>query len=94
VTLWADGGGGAPGPRRPIHGADRVARFFATASRGIPSGTTTRPVEVNGDPAAMALLDGVPYAVFVLDLAPDDRVTAIRVIANPSKLTGVATADG
>jgi RNA polymerase sigma-70 factor (ECF subfamily) len=94
VTLWADGGGRAPGPRRPVHGADRVARLFAATSRGIPAGTTTRLVQVNGDPAAVALLDGVPYAVFVLELTPDDRVTSIRVIANPAKLTGVATAAG
>ena len=95
VTLWADGGGRAPGPRRPLHGATRVARFFAATAARIPPGTTVRPVEANGGPAALTLLDGVPYAVFVLDLAPGDhRVTAIRVIANPAKLTGVLSPKG
>jgi RNA polymerase sigma-70 factor (ECF subfamily) len=90
VTLWADGGGSAPGPRRPLHGSAHVARFFATHSRGIPSGTTIRLVEANGGPAALALLDGVPYAVFILDLRPEDHlVDSIRVIANPAKLTGI-----
>jgi RNA polymerase sigma-70 factor (ECF subfamily) len=95
VTLWADGGGRAPGPRRPLHGADRVARFFAATAAKIPPGTTVRAVEANGGPAALTLLDGVPYAVFLLDLAPDDhRVTTIRVVANPAKLTGVLAPGG
>jgi RNA polymerase sigma-70 factor (ECF subfamily) len=95
VTLWADGGGRAPSPRRPVHGADRVARFFAATSEKIPAGTTVRTVEANGGPAALTLLDGVPYAVFLLDLAPEDhRVTAIRVVANPAKLTGVLASGG
>jgi RNA polymerase sigma-70 factor (ECF subfamily) len=89
VVLWADGGGVAPGPRHPLHGADRVARFFAATSDGIPQGTTIRLAEVNGGPAALTLLGGEPYAVFVLDLTPDDRVIAIRVVANPAKLMGV-----
>jgi RNA polymerase sigma-70 factor (ECF subfamily) len=95
VTLWADGGGRAPAPRRPLHGADQVARFFAATAAKIPPGTTVRAIEANGGPAALTLLDGVPYAVFVLDLAQDDhRVTAIRVVANPAKLTGVLPPDG
>jgi RNA polymerase sigma-70 factor, ECF subfamily len=93
VTLWADGGGRAPGPRRAIHGAARVARFFAATSDRIPPGTTVRLVEANGGPAALMQLDRVPYAVFVLDLIPDDhRVGSIRVVANPAKLTGVGSA--
>jgi RNA polymerase sigma-70 factor, ECF subfamily len=90
VTLWADGGGVAPGPRRPVRGADRVARLFASTAGNIPAGTTVRPVEVNGGPAALAMLGGVPYAVFVLGLVPGEhRVGAIWVVADPAKLTGV-----
>lgn len=95
VTLWADAGGRAPGPRRPLHGADQVARFFAATAGKIPAGTTVRTVEANGGPAALMLLDDVPYAVFLLDLAPEGhRVTAIRVVANPAKLTGVLASGG
>jgi RNA polymerase sigma-70 factor (ECF subfamily) len=90
VTLWADGGGRVPAPRRPMHGADQVARFFTATSEKIPRGTAIRPVEANGGPAALIVLDDVPYAVFVLDLSPEDhRVSAIRVVGNPAKLTGV-----
>jgi hypothetical protein len=80
------GAGQAPGPRRPVHGADRVARFFAATA----AGTTVRLVEAGGGPAAPTLLDGVPYAVLVLDLAPDDqRGTVIRVVADPAEPIGV-----
>jgi RNA polymerase sigma-70 factor, ECF subfamily len=86
VTLWADSGGDAPGPRRPVHGAERVARLFTTGE--IPAGTTIRYVEANGGPAALAITDGVPYAMFVLDVNPGHRVTAVRVVADPAKLPG------
>ena len=32
ATLWADGGGKAKAPRRPIHGRDKIARFFVGIS--------------------------------------------------------------
>ena len=41
ATLWADGGGKAKAPLRPIHGADKIARFFVgdqrrgAAARGV-----------------------------------------------------------
>ena len=95
VTLWADSGGRVPAPRHPMHGADQVARFFAATSVKIPHGTGIREVEANGGPAALIVLDDVPYAVFVLDLSPEDhRVSAIRAVGNPAKLTGVLPAGG
>jgi RNA polymerase sigma-70 factor (ECF subfamily) len=95
VTLWADAGGRTRAPRRPLRGAERVARFFAATPDSIPTGMTIRQVDANGGPAAVALLDGTPYAVFVLDLAPGDhRVTAIRIVANPDKLTGIEATAG
>jgi RNA polymerase sigma factor (sigma-70 family) len=95
VTLWADSGGRVPAPRHPIHGADQVAQFFAATSVKIPHGAGIREVEANGGPAALIVLDDVPYAVFVLDLSPEDhRVSAIRVVGNPAKLTGVLPGGG
>lgn len=86
VTLWADTGGKTPGPRRPIHGADRVARFFTTLTGDVPEGTELRFVDVNGGPGAVATLAGTPYAVFVLDVDTEGQVSAIRIVGNPDKL--------
>jgi RNA polymerase sigma-70 factor (ECF subfamily) len=90
VRLVADGGGKAPGPRRPLVGADRVARLFAHTAADIPAGTRIAYADVNGGPAALALLGRDTYAVFVLDVDPRTRrVDAIYLVANPDKLTGV-----
>jgi RNA polymerase sigma-70 factor (ECF subfamily) len=90
VTLWTDTGGKTPGARRPIHGADHLARFLAASARNIPRNTTLDFIDANGGPAAVALLDDIPYAVFTVDIDPNHRVTTIRIVTNPDKLTGVA----
>ena len=90
VTLISDAGGKVRSPRRPIHGADKVARFFAMAADDIPAGTRVQFIDVNGDPGAVAMLGSKPYAVFILDLDPQTHhVKTIHLIANPDKLSGV-----
>jgi RNA polymerase sigma-70 factor, ECF subfamily len=88
VTLIPDSGGKVRGPRRPIHGADKVARFLAKARDGVPAGTRVHLIDVNGEPAAVTALGSTPYAVFILDLDPQShQVTTIHVIANRDKLS-------
>jgi RNA polymerase sigma-70 factor (TIGR02957 family) len=90
VTFWADGGGKVVAPRRPVRGAEKVARFLVNRLPALPSGTEVRHVDANGGPAAVLSVDGVPYSVFVLDVAADTgRVAAIRLVANPDKLAGL-----
>ena len=90
VTLVSDAGGKAPAPRRPISGADKVARFFAGTAADVPAGTSIRYADVNGEPAALAVQGGTAYAVFVLGFDPGTgRVSAIHLVANPDKLRGV-----
>ena len=90
VTLVSDGGGKTPGPRRPVHGADKVARLFATVADDIPTGTQIHFIDINGEPGAVSVLGSTPYAVFIVDLDPQtDRIKTIHVISNPDKLSGV-----
>jgi RNA polymerase sigma-70 factor (ECF subfamily) len=48
VTLWSDGGGKARAALNPIHGPDRVARFFLGVLQKAPSALTIRPAMING----------------------------------------------
>jgi RNA polymerase sigma-70 factor (ECF subfamily) len=90
VTLVADGGDRAKAPRRPIHGADKVARWLVGINPDIPAGTELHLVDVNGEPAAVATVEGDPIAVFALEVSPETRlVEVVRLIANPAKLAGV-----
>ena len=85
VVLWGDGGGKAPSARKPIFGADHVARFYGNLGKRIPPGFTIEILDVNGWPAVLARLDGKP--MFVLNLETDgERICAIRTQLNPDKL--------
>lgn len=89
VTLVADGGGKVPAPRRPVVGADRIARFFL--------GIWTTPLpdpgihltHVNGGPGLVVTSQGAPIAVVILDVA-DGAAQTVHLIANPDKLSGVS----
>ena len=93
ATLWADGGGGGKfrTPRRPIHGADKIARFLvAVGHDALPPGATVEITEVNGGPAAVLVGPAGAIGVLQVDLGEDKRVTDVRMIGNPDKLGGLA----
>jgi len=87
VTLWADGGGRADAPRRPIHGADKVARFLAAVA-GSAGEVDVDLLDVNGGPAAVVIAAGSPAGVVVVDTdAAGDSVQTIYLVMNPEKTT-------
>jgi RNA polymerase sigma-70 factor (ECF subfamily) len=91
ATLWADGGGKIKAPRRPIHGADKIARFFvAISAEALPTGQAVEITEVNGGPAAVLVGPAGAVAVLQVDLGGDGRVTDVRFMGNPDKLAGLA----
>ena len=82
-------------PLRPIHGADKIARFFVgDRPRGAPPGACVEIAEVNGGPAAVLVRPAGPIAVLQLDLDDDGRVTDVRMVGNPDKLAGLAALRG
>jgi RNA polymerase sigma-70 factor (ECF subfamily) len=87
ITLWADGGGKAPGAAlKPVRGPTPVARFvLGVMRRFVPAETTVRPVEINGQPGFIAYVSGRALSALIFDLR-DGRIHNIYVIANPDKL--------
>ena len=93
VELVADGGGKVAATRKPVRGADPVARFLLGIVRLAPAGWTAAPATVNGGPGVVARhADGRPFAVLALEVA-GDRVAAVRIVNNPDKLHGVPDGD-
>ncbi len=101
VELVADGGGRALAPRRPVRGAEKVARFlfavvteektarFLESVGSDPSGVThVHLAQVNAAPGVVITAAGEPISAFVLDVS-DGMVRTIRLVANPEKLAGV-----
>jgi len=90
VVAWADGGGKAAAARRPVHGAPRVARYLAGwMSRGVP-GVRVVVTDVNGQPGILGILDGQVLVAILLDVV-DHRVAAVYAVANPDKLSFLAS---
>ena len=106
VTLVADGGGRVLAPRRPIHGADKVARFLlsisteervakfleAVTTELLPDLLCARIVRVNGEPSIVVTYEGIPVTTIVLDVA-DGVVQTINLVANPDKLSGISESE-
>jgi RNA polymerase sigma-70 factor (ECF subfamily) len=91
VTLWSDGGPNARAARRPIHGADKVARFLLGISRHVPPGTVIGVELVNGWPAIVARLDGHPITVVSLE-STAGVIHGVYIVSNPDKFHGVPPA--
>ena len=86
-----DGGGVKTAALNPLHGADRIARFFiGIVRKQQQAGVQFRflPAEVNGAVGLLVYLDGVLDQTF--SIAPDgDRIAAIYAVRNPEKLAGL-----
>ena len=85
VVLVADSGGLVQAVRRPLHGAEVVAKVLARAEQG-PFAFETQTVWLNGAPALRVELDGELGAAVSL-VVEDGRVTRVYIMRNPHKLT-------
>lgn len=92
VVFWADSGGKAPAPMRPIRGGTAVAKlmqvFAANTLRLVAgdAGAIRNLVSlVNGEPAIITWLNDQLDSVMVCSVS-DGRISAVRLVRNPEKL--------
>ncbi len=85
VVLRSDGGGRVSAARRPVVGADRVARFLLGLPRLAPTGVVS-PVETADGLSFLATVDGRVDTVLSVVVA-GDRITDLYLVRNPDKLT-------
>ncbi|WP_430788922.1 sigma factor-like helix-turn-helix DNA-binding protein [Actinoplanes sp. G11-F43] len=96
VTLWTDGGGKVRQAFRPVTGPDRVGAWFAAfggrSYEGVAAaGMSAVVAGVNGGSGIVFSGAGRVLATVVLDLDADGRISAIHNVANPGKLTAIAS---
>jgi RNA polymerase sigma-70 factor, ECF subfamily len=86
VVQLSDGGAERHAARRPIVGAERVARAVVNLARRLPPGDAIEFVRVNTNPGVV-LRRGVHADMVVsFELAPDGRIRRMFVQLNPEKL--------
>ncbi|HEY1632343.1 MAG TPA: RNA polymerase sigma factor SigJ [Rhizomicrobium sp.] len=88
VVAYTDGGGRVAAALNPIHGADKIIRFFVSlagkyASQGGVPGVSA--LDINGEPGLLLTLDGAIFAAIAIE-CDSDRIAAIYAVRNPEKL--------
>jgi RNA polymerase sigma-70 factor (ECF subfamily) len=90
ATLYTDGGGKRAAALNPIHGADKILRFFVGIARknGTLALARYRPAVVNG--MAGFVLEEPDGSVGTIAIEPrDGKIGAIYIVRNPDKLRRV-----
>jgi RNA polymerase sigma-70 factor (ECF subfamily) len=86
VVLTSDGGGVVRAALRPVAGRDRVVRFITNLVRRLQlADATVEPGELNGCPGGV-IRAGHTAMAYAIEVA-DGRITAVRLVLNPAKLT-------
>ena len=85
VTATSDGGGQVSAARRPVHGADRVARFVLGLAAKVRTDQRIEVVPVNGV-AGFAVLDGDRPTVIASITVHDGRIRRLDFVLAPDKL--------
>jgi RNA polymerase sigma-70 factor (ECF subfamily) len=86
VVSYSDGGGRVAAARKPVHGADAVARLFiGLAKKGARAELAIEIADINGWPSIVLREEG--RVTLVLTLETDgERIYAARWVVNPDKL--------
>ncbi len=91
ATWMADSGGKVSAARRPVVGADKVARAIAGLMRRAAAALRVEMVTCNSAPAVLLYYRGQLEGVITLEIA-GDQITNFYVMRNPDKLAALATA--
>jgi RNA polymerase sigma-70 factor (ECF subfamily) len=91
ATWMADSGGKVSAARRPVVGAERVARAITGLIRRGAAVLRIEMVTCNSAPAVLFYLGEQLEGVITLEIA-DDKITNFYVMRNPDKLAALATA--
>ena len=87
AIMYSDGGGVVTAARKPIYGADKIARFMVGVQRKehFPADATFTPVLVNGDPGLRmdSPTDGF-VSILSVEIA-DGVVQSLRIFSNPER---------
>jgi RNA polymerase sigma-70 factor (ECF subfamily) len=87
AVMYADGGGVVIAARKPIYGADKIARFMVGVQRkaAYPTDAVFTQVRVNGEPGVRMDSAADGFLSIVAIEAAEDVVQSIRFFTNPER---------
>jgi len=87
AIMYTDGGGVVTAARKPIYGADKIARFMVGVQRktAFPDDPLYTPVLVNGDPGLRMDSASEGFLSIIAVEVADDVVQSIRFFNNPDR---------
>jgi RNA polymerase sigma-70 factor (ECF subfamily) len=91
VASHSDGGGVVSAARNIVTGRARVAALLFGLLAKYGSDMQTTPLLVNGEPGVLATRNGVPFAVWTVDIGPEG-VRGVYIVLAPAKLRRFGTA--
>lgn len=87
AVMYSDGGGVVTAARKPIYGADKIARFMVGVQRkaAYPTDAVFTQIRVNGEPGVRmdSAVDGF-LSIIAIEVV-DDAVQSIRFFTNPER---------
>jgi RNA polymerase sigma-70 factor, ECF subfamily len=92
AILYSDGGGKRPAALNPIHGRDKIVRFFEGLAQAgnLPPPEAVHRVRLHGLPGLVVIdRGGAIDTIATLDIR-DGRVVAIYAVRNPDKLAHIS----
>ena len=89
VVLTSDGGASRRAARRPVVGAERVARFILNLSGRTPADAQISMEPVNGAPALVIRSEELFLVLSADSSADGGHLDAIHLVLNPDKLGGL-----
>jgi RNA polymerase sigma-70 factor (ECF subfamily) len=89
AIVYTDGGGRVAAALRPIHGADRCARFLLGVTKKQPAGVRVHSLTINGRPGFVTVAGGRIDSVVQLEIVAG-RIVAVFAQRNPKKLRAIS----
>jgi len=87
AVMYSDGGGVVTAARKPVYGADKVARFMVGVQRksAWPSDPVFTRVLVNGDPGIRMDSSSEGFLGIIAVQVAEGAIEAVRIFSNPER---------
>jgi len=89
AAIYSDGGGKVAAARRPVLGAEKVAKFFINVRRLVEARVHVRFATINAEPGVLVFVNDKLEQSMTFELS-DGRIRAVYVVRNPDKLKHLA----